>query len=264
MGDKRKKGITPELLSYLYPIQSVEVFEGGAMRVNRAARFCPKDIPRGDRKKITHLSRSSLSKLAFLVSITSRKFKSLLTLTYGIQYPLGGKQTREDRNRFLTSFKREFGLMSYIWFLEFQERKAPHLHIFLSLPAPTLTERRAAAICWTDAQQLENVTYSRLKDRKLFHVKQSVFKFHKNKPEVWEGIKHKEGAKRYALKYALKAHQKEVPPCYGDVGRFWGCSRDLSNEKGLTIDVTEKELQTLFYEIGHRSEGWEIIPKHLY
>lgn len=261
---RKSKGIDKDILNSIYPIKSVIVYEGGVMQVKRESCANGKKPPKGERKAITYLSQSSLNRLAFVVTVNCSKLKSILTLTYGIQYPLSGRKVKADLNRFLVRMRRKYKALLYVWFLEFQKRSAPHFHIFLSLPHPSLVQKRQMAIDWVESQKLEGAEYSRVRDRKLFHVKQSVFNFHKTKPEVWEGIRSPEGAKRYAVKYALKTEQKEVPPMYSDVGRFWGCSRQLSNPQGLEVEITQDELREYLWREDHRLKKWDVLPKYIW
>ena len=67
-------------------------------------------------------------------------------------------------------------------------------------------------------------------------------------PSAWELIRSQDGAARYALKYATKPHQKKVPEDFQDVGRFWGCSRDISRSaREIVDDVDCGEYDVRYY-----------------
>lgn len=254
----------PSLVNLYFPIVAVKVFEGGVIKVEREAeKPRAKLVAKGKRKKITVLSKSSLNKLAFTASVNAGKFKSLLTLTYGIQYPLDGEKMKRDLNRFLVKFRREFPALEYLWFLEFQARGAPHVHLLLSV-VPKGVDKRNMSVMWCDAQKILSVPYSRISDHRLFHVKQSVFEFHKSGQRVWEVLRSKDGAKKYVVKYAFKTEQKHVPVAYRNVGRFWGSSRTLSNPKGLRIEIDEKSLRKYLDSEDHRVKDWDVLPKFIF
>jgi len=46
----------------------------------------------------------------------------------------------------------------------------------------------------------------------------------------FERLRYKDGAARYVACYAKKMYQKEVPPCYRNVGRWWAASRGVAAE----------------------------------
>ena len=65
-----------------------------------------------------------------------------------------------------------------------------------------------------------------------------MFRVHTH-PKAWELIRSPDGAARYALKYATKPYQKKVPEDFQDVGRFWGCSRDISRSASEVVDTVD-------------------------
>lgn len=114
---------------------------------------------------------------------------------------------------------------------------------------------------WCKIQGLEDWPYCRRRDRKLFHVKQSVLRVARH-PSSWQFLRSPEGAARYITAYASKPAQKQVPEEYRDVGRFWGNSPDLSlGVPEAVIDTDEEELRDWLCRIGHPVSDWEILPK---
>jgi len=256
---------TGELVSYLYPITSVSSLPNGVMIVNRSCRFPPKVPQKGQSNPIRKLSKKSLSRLALLVAVNSHKFHSMLTLTYGVDYPINGRRVKKDLNRFLLSFKRSFGQsMSYCWFLEFQRRGAPHLHVYSSVGVINGNRRAVVAKLWCRAQQRDDVPYSRYTDGREMQTMSAVKMFHVKQSRTWEVFKHRDGATRYALKYSLKARQKTVPNVYSNVGRFWGVSRDCNVYPKTDIECNETDLRDALSVSSDRFEDFDILPRILF
>lgn len=251
-----------------FPIVKLKVYDH-AIILERQSLVETKHI-RGDRKEIKTLSKRSLSNLIFTVGNTSVKFKSMITLTYGQNYPVNGKKTKANLNRFLTQFKRMTGKFSYVWFLEFQKRSAPHLHILVSLDAPKSSGNELhqdLADLWSRIAEPYDVQYSDIRDYKQKTARLQVRRVHCHR-DVWQSIKKPHGAARYVAKYASKPYQKEVPKNYRDVGRFWGCSRDVKRKipQPTEIDVaSEKEVRMYLAKKGRDDVAdWEFLPKIVY
>ncbi len=50
------------------------------------------------------------------------------------QWPINGRSMKADLNLFLTSVKRSFPDLEYLWIAEFQTRGCPHFHFFSNIP----------------------------------------------------------------------------------------------------------------------------------
>ena len=104
-----------------------------------------------------------------------------------------------------------------LWFLEFQERGAPHFHYMLwdgeanaSVQSQLTDSLRKEFIRWVSKAWAEVVDH----------------------PDPVERMKHEAAGTRvermrrrhfgYAMAYASKPRQKQVPEGFQDVGRFWG------------------------------------------
>ena len=74
----------------VYPSGDAEVIRGQAITALRR-RKVPQQKTEPQRGKIKELSLRSRLRLAFTVSVTSVRLKSLLTLTYGHKVPTNGK-----------------------------------------------------------------------------------------------------------------------------------------------------------------------------
>lgn len=198
---------------------------------------------------------------------TAIRFNSLLTLTWGKEYPLSGAKAKKALNTFLGWYRRNVG-GEYFWFLEFQRRGAPHFHMFSQANKIGGGQRsvmaqawaRAMGLVWSDARP-----YCNIKDRSFSTLMADVYRVHAH-PKSWEPIRSRHGAVGYCSKYALKTWQKDVPEEYSDVGRFWGASRKV---KAMEVDsqfvaMTEEELREALAALDHQCAKWETVPKYLF
>lgn len=142
-------------------------------------------------------------------------YRYMVTLTYPCEFPTNGKETKEHLRRFLQEVQREDARdnkfskcfsqrHSAFWFLEFQERGAPHYHIFLNrCPSKEWVSRR-----WYEIVNSEDIRH--------FHAGTRTEKLTAGRS----------GTISYASKYAAKLCQKVAPKNFEDVGRFWGVYGD--------------------------------------
>jgi len=160
--------------------------------------------------------------------------------------------------------RRDFGPFEYLWFLEFQKRGAPHLHIMTTLPVPDQWQRQTFALIWArDVQSLFDWKYSRIRDRRTFFDFSNVVEFHL-RPRQWEAIKSPNGAANYATKYALKMYQKVPPKWFGDTGRFWGNSRAVGQFCGQEFKASEDTVRRLVQAVCSRVSDCDVIPKYIF
>lgn len=183
-----------------------------------------------------------------------------MTLTYGRDYPTSGRLVAKHRNAFLTWLRRKFQVLSYVWFLEFQRRGAPHLHLLLSLPSPgrKLEDETGTRWCKIVAKDYPG-TYEKMLKVHCFSGDQ--------KDRMWSDIRERDGANRYMRKYAGKQSQKRKPEAYLDVGRFWGNSRDVKKpvEEMLKCKMSGDDLRALLCAYGRKDIAkWEVLPKFIH
>lgn len=216
-----------DIISLNYPVTGATIYPT-AIKVHRTQRQPLKGERPPRENHVTKLSHSSLNRLAFLVQTAEPIFVSIITLTYST-IPLDGKVVKKHLNTFLTRIRQLYLGVAYIWFLEFQRRGAPHFHILTDLVS-TLPNRQLVARIWSKI-----ISHNENERAKVYRV-------HAHKASFQAIIK-PDGAKRYALKYALKPQQKQVPKQYRNVGRFWGNSRNCRPVGGITIDCNEDELR---------------------
>lgn len=262
--------ISGEDLNRMFPIASISL-SGRALVIHRSSTL-PDALKRirAKRGKVVRLSRRSLSRLAYLVTCSTAKFYSIVTLTFGPNYPINGKIVKSMLNKLLVYMKRHFGDFDYYWFLEFQRRGAPHFHLVTSLIEPNRLGHEQLAFLWAKICEPHNWWYTPVKppygpkkaDSDTF-TQESTNRQHRRK-RTWEALRSEDGAARYAVKYATKTHQKSVPPAYRDVGRFWGISHGAKPEKGVLMMASEEQVRQILWLKGRDFKNWAMLPKYVF
>lgn len=184
----------------------------------------------GPRGELREWSRDSRKRLMFYAANTEIKFQTMLTLTYP-NVESDGREVKKHLNHFLTRLRQKYSPVSYLWFLEWQKRGAPHYHVLTS--------------CYVEHHWLASVWYAIVDSGNPDHLKAGTRA---------EALREEEGGKRYAVKYAAKMYQKEVPDGYRNVGRMWGCSRDVKPRPPVTITVEQYDL------LRWMLSGWKYAP----
>jgi len=194
----------------------------------------------GDRGSITEFSYQSRQRLAFVAANTPIRFRTMLTLTYPAEWETDGEKVKAHFRAFREWIARDIGSRpEYLWFLEFQERGAPHFHLLVDWPLSLDVDERK----WF--RWRVSVTWYRLVGSESID--------HLIAGTRVERIRKVDGAARYGVKYALKMRQKAVPPGYQNVGRFWGCSRGVIPKPEQEVRCTEDDLRGVL-------EGWQYEP----
>jgi hypothetical protein len=190
------------------------------------------------------------------------EFKSMLTLTYGSPSPARGDEVKRHLNNVLTWLRRRFGVVEYLWFLEFQRRGAPHFHILLDVE-PMTRDRFELANYWSRgvAKKWPGLEGATPDDRARLQERMFRVAFHE---KSWEAIQKSDGVSRYVTKYATKIEQKTVPKRYENVGRFWGVSRGVIVPDVAEEPVTEDELRQELANLDHPAANWDVVPKYLF
>jgi hypothetical protein len=126
-------------------------------------------------------------------------FKAFGTLTYPATYPKSGQAVKNHWRAFIERLRRSGWLNdgSIFWWMEFQERGAPHFHFLVT----TWIGKTWVAVNWAEITQGNPESCSRV-----------------------EGIRHNDRIGNYVRKYMQKAEQKEIPSDFVGVGRMWGIS----------------------------------------
>lgn len=253
--------LDPDTFNSCYPVSKLDVYKSGFL-LKREKRI-QSNPTRGDRKKISHLSRSSLRNLAWTAANTDTQFYSMMTLTY-LDQPVSGRKSKEHLYHFLRKARRNFGKLSYLWFLEFTRSLKPHYHILVTYKIPenqSNVSRETFAAIWAEASEVGYFPYCSLLDKRELITWKAVMAVHSH-AKAWQNLRTKDGGKRYALKYALKPYQKRVPEYFQDVGRFWGCSYDVIPRPLVTnVDTDENEVRERLKD--HRCADWPILPRQI-
>lgn len=185
------------------------------------------------------LSKKSRRRLAFVVNNTNVVFRTMITLTYPKEFPCDGKDVKKHLNAFLVWCRRRFARPSYVWFLEFQKRGAPHIHVLLDWPMPQT--KAARCLMYGEVSQ------------KWYAIVGSADPRHLRAGTRCEHIRKVDGAARYCLKYCYKMKQKCVPQAFRNVGRFWGCSRDVPPKEPQIIPIDEGSVRAIIAD-------WDYCP----
>lgn len=204
----------------ILPVAGVEVYRQDVV-VLRHGISHRRPVP--ERGTITTFTRASRQRLAFVASNTDVMFTSMLTLTYPRAFPNDGQDVKHNLKMFLKELRRKVGKISVLWFLEFQRRGAPHIHILI----------RGLRV-WRSTQLWSSQTWYRIVGSgDLKHLAAGT---------RLERIRKPNGARNYAVKYAHKMVQKSVPEAYRNVGRFWGHTRDVKPVKRWDVQCTNDDL----------------------
>lgn len=181
---------------------------------------------------------------------------------------MSGRKVKRDLNKILTRFRQVFPQFGYIWFLEFQRRGAPHIHVLSNLDGPSDDDRKWFAGLWAniacDGLDCPYNTLSMLHGKLVREQELSTLeavRWWHNRERAWERVREVDGAARYAAKYALKPYQKRVPEEYQDVGRFWGASRDFALGDGEQVYGSEAEIREFLELKGRNFTGYDVLPK---
>lgn len=180
---------------------------------------------------------------------------SILTFTYphgdysrdatGGDYMLDGRVVKNHLRK-LRQILTYRGLSGF-WFLEFQERGAPHFHFFL---VGTLSPDQIAKL---------RRSWSRMVGTMCPH--------HPVRGIDYQPLKKQSAAASYAAKYSSKSEQKTVPEQYRGVGRFWGVFGDTKRPV-LQVQTSIKEIYKLarvaknYAKAKARADGYRIRNRY--
>lgn len=154
------------------------------------------------RGTVTGFSPSSGARMRRYLRTCTSEYTVLCTLTYPSEFPVSGSVCKRHLREFLRRVRRLYGTdtFSAFWFFEFQERGAPHFHLFLTCAVPS----QVVAGLWYEIVGSDDERHLRAGTR-IESLKSGRY-----------------GTCSYASKYAAKQCQKVVPSGFSDVGRFWG------------------------------------------
>lgn len=207
-----------------YPIgviEGVELYKNDVVVIRHS--YSP---PGGDcaRSVITEFSERSRRRLAFIAANTTIVFDAMITLTYPEHYPHDGAIVKKHFRAMMQALRRRAGdRLSHLWFIEFQKRGAPHYHILTKGIHVDKDTRLWLAKRWYTICDSGDPKHARAGTR-------------------LERIRKRNGAARYAVKYAYKMRQKRVPKEYRNVGRFWGHSSDVKPDPIAVVQLNEGDI----------------------
>lgn len=199
----------------------------------------------GKRGQVYELSKESLLRFLHTARNGGVEWLNMSCLTYPKEFPTNGKIVKRHLNTFLTAMRRKYGnqgkRLSYVWFQEFQRRGAVHIHMFDNVKT---IDREWLAKTW-------------------YRIVGSGDEKHLAAGTSWDRLRKRDGAIRYAAKYAAKRGQKTVPEGFENVSRFWGNSYDVKPKAKAFIKCDALELlesvkfaATRFMSTGQDGKMW--------
>lgn len=241
-----------------YPIVAVRFYPNGAEIVRRGETAILRS--RGKRNHIEELSQKSLCKLAFTGQNLNCQLLSMLCLTCGDIYPRDGIVFKEALNRVLSSLRYRYKPFEYLWFLEFQKRGAPHIHVLTNVRDPSAPDRRWLAKTWAKSLLSHSLRLREYDEDALAKSERKLIRQHR-RLKVWEAIRKENGATRYITKYATKTQQKTVPADFARVGRFWGVSSGAKPRPLSTNGASELGMRIHLANKNHPVAEYSVLPK---
>jgi len=182
---------------------------GNLLLIRDVFRTCPHRYEQCGRGAISGFSEGAGRRMRRYLRGCAAEYRAMVTLTYPHAFPLDGRTCKDHLRRFIQELRRWAGRngtfsvrWSCFWFLEFQERGAPHFHLFCTDFVP----KEYVAAVWYRIVGSEDERHFRAGTR------------------IEELRSGRAGTVSYATKYAAKAEQKVVPEGFENVGRFWGVS----------------------------------------
>lgn len=163
---------------------------------------------------------SMKSRIRMMYRLTTLDFEALggvmemLTLTYPREFPTSGREVKRHLSNFRRAWLDKWGHRCQgVWKLEFQRRGAPHVHLYVSRPA----------VAWREfADWASETWYGIVGSGDERHLRAGVgvdrqfcSRAKSAQAIAWYFAKHN-------AKSSVKHYQNEVPPGFGEVGRFWG------------------------------------------
>jgi len=182
--------------TYLYIEKLESLPDSDIVFVRKARTGEPPKRDRTCRGTIQALSRKSWLLMVERTLRCPHKFKRMVTITYAQELPETSSICKKQFRKFLTWLQKTSALKNYFWCLEFQERGAPHYHIW--------HDGKGIADCLIVSSWREitgDFAITECRDEKL-----------------------RKSPAHYVAKEMTKRYQKEAPDGWPP-GRFWGHSK---------------------------------------
>jgi hypothetical protein len=196
--------------------------------------YLPFKGARGNREPISRFSRRSKRSLVRLCANNCEVFKYFVTLTYH-DVVQDGSRVKMHLNRFLTML-RKLGAKEYIWALEFQKRGSIHLHLWLGEHQLESYWREDMCVLRANLAKTLEDERNRKQAMVLQHLwlkssEQLEDKLARKAAVDYQLLRAAHAVKIYAIKYGSKLVQKRLPEGVKSIGRWWGASRKVANER---------------------------------
>ena len=172
----------------------------------------------GDRKAIKTLSRDAAIRMAFEFAKYGNQFRFMHTLTMPPEAVRNGACLKAALNVYLQKLRRAGA--GYAWFLEFQKNGSPHFHLFSTLKV--WFSHSELSQYWAGVYGTKCAEEPKSKKWKKDELSKKTLRNMCAASGRLDTLRAAGGAWKYAVKYAAKAEQKEVPEGFESVGRFWG------------------------------------------
>lgn len=200
---------------------------------------------RGVRGVITERSSASRRRLCFTVANTETPIQGMIVLTWRIA-PDDGREVKRQLGDLFDAVRRRWGkAIEWLWWLEFQARGAPHVHVLTSgsihdeLGTRTVRRTKRGAVKVREVYTGEPVDW--IGDKWLRIIRDdsdAAARF--TRGGIWEKFREPDSAARYCAKEGFKTFQVQVPPQFQNVGAWWHRSRGFKKPRpveSVTGDV---------------------------
>jgi len=223
-----------------------EFFVGGIQVYRRDVRVLWRPVHQdksahvgGVRGAITERSSRSRKLLSFTLANTETPLIGHLVLTWRVP-PMDGNEVKTQLRYFLDALRKRWGKsIEYLWWLEFQTRGAPHIHVVTSGAIHDDLGTRQV-MRWTGRagarrQVMRTIycgpEYDWMGARWLAAIGAEDCQKSRRWTAggIWERWDTPDGAARYAAKDAWKPYQTKVPEEYQNVGAWWHRSRGFKS-----------------------------------
>jgi hypothetical protein len=206
-------GVVPDVPLVSTPISQqkrLERYKKSVRWIDPDSSYQNSNPPDRSQTTLQGFSDKSRARLRFLAENSTRPLLSQFGLTYHDQWPTDGRECKQHLNAWLTAVRRILPGVGYLWLLEFQQRKAPHFHVFFTVPpSAEQWDMLSEAWCRLTAPDDEVCLWWHGSKRGKTWIAWDMF------------------SANYLTKYLDKEAQKAIPEGYVNFGRFWGNSRDL-------------------------------------
>ncbi|WP_303722822.1 hypothetical protein [Malonomonas rubra] len=200
-----------------------------SIRIKRPFVGEPPTPPERVDTTIQGFNKKSRSRLRFTAANSDDKILTQFCMTYADVWPVNGRSLKADLNRFITSVKKSFPSLEYLWIAEFQTRGCPHFHFFSNI------EHKPENHELLTRKWHKIAGYGQAKHIRVHGHESNFIPWSMNNGS-------------YLCKYLDKEHQKSIPDGFFNFGRWWG------NSRKLVPDPTTEDLQAL-------EEKYEIEPE---